>query len=164
MDEVAPGTAKLVESKAAAIADARKVVVAQEAAQVVRTAPSLADDAVRLGFKADSEVHKLATDVANSVRNFAHNGGTIDDVTAAAQKLREFKPAVALSADEAAKLRDLKAIAAGLEKSSNDVAIAIGSETKNLVTAINSRNVSSYSTALNHVANLYEILTASGAQ
>ncbi|PZM80566.1 MAG: hypothetical protein DKT66_15020 [Candidatus Melainabacteria bacterium] len=161
LDELGKGTAAMVESKASAIADSRKLAVADDAINAARRLPNAADEAARLGFKTDSEVNKLATDFNSALRKFTNGDGAIADVNAAAKKLNEFKPAVALSEVEARNLQTLKQTVEGFEKTAqtmqNARASAFESQFKAYMDAANSGKVASYKNALNSIANMYEV-------
>lgn len=161
LDELGKGTAAMIESKASAIADTRKLAVADDAVNAARRLPNAADEAARLGFKTDSEVHKLSTEFNTALRNFTHGDGNISDVNAAAKKLNEFKPAVALGEVEARHLQALKQTVEGFEKTAqtmqNTRAAAFESQFKAYMDAANSGKVASYKNALNSIANMHEI-------
>ncbi|MBA3993535.1 MAG: hypothetical protein C0469_08410 [Cyanobacteria bacterium DS2.3.42] len=167
-DAFGKGAGAAVESKAAAIADAQKLVVARESIEAARRLPSFADEATKLGFKADSEVQKLATEYNTAFRNLAHSNGTIDEVNAAAQKLREFKPAVALTEAEVRSLDALVGKNNILEKMQKAAQTmddtrwaAFESNYKAYVDASKANTVSSYKTALNQLGNMYEVMPPS---
>lgn len=161
LDELGKGTAAIVESKASAIADSRKLAVADDAIKATRELRNVADDAARLGFKSDSEVHKLSTEFNTAIRKFAEGEGNIADVSAAAKKLNEFKPAVALSEVEARNLQTLRQTVESFEKTAqtmqNTRAAAFEAQFKAYMDAANSGKVASYKNALNNIANMYEI-------
>ncbi len=165
LDEVGKGTGALVESKVAAVADARTLVVARESIDTARKLPNFADEATKLGFKADSQVGKLATEYNTALRAFTHENGTIADVNAAAQKLREFKPVTALGETEARNLQALVGKDQLLDKMQKSAqamdearAAAFQTQWKAYAEASRANNVSTFTTALNHIGNMYDVM------
>lgn len=164
-DAFGKGTGAALESRAAAVADAQKLVVARESIEAARRLPNFTDEATKLGIKADSEVGKLATEYNTAFRNLTHNNGTIDEVNQAAQKLREFKPTVALTEAE---MRSLDALVGQnkvldtMQKAAQAMDdarwAAFNSNYKTFVDATRANSLTSYKTALNQIGNMYEVM------
>jgi len=154
LDEVAPGAVAKIESRIKAVDDAAQMVAAERAIAALKAPRNLADDAVRLGFEADTPVHKLAQEFNTQLRNFADNGGNIKELNAAAAKLTDFTTDVAA---QRANLKALQDEVAKANQMANTVAAAQQNQLQAFANAVNSRSVNSYNNALNHLANLHQI-------
>lgn len=164
LDEVGKGTATMVETKAAAVVDARNLVVARESIEAARKLPSFADEAAKFGFQADSPVGKLAAEYNTALRNFTHHNGTIDEVNAAAQKLRQFN-STSLLPGEAIGFETLVGKNQLLDKFQKTAhamdearSAAFNSQWKAYTDASRANNATGFTTALNHIGNIYDVM------
>ncbi|MCC7527616.1 MAG: hypothetical protein IT342_03775, partial [Candidatus Melainabacteria bacterium] len=146
-DAFGKGTGKLAEARVAELANAQKLSVARDSIEAARQLPKLADQAANLG----TDVQQLAAKYDLAIKNLAHNNGTLDEVNAAAQKLRDFKGAEALKES----VERMQKTAHAMDEARW---AAFEGQFKAYDTAARLNSVSSFKTTLNHIANMYDVM------
>ncbi len=146
-DAFGKGTGKLAEAKVAELANAQKLIVARDSIEAARQLPKLADQAASLG----TDVQQLAAKYDAAIKNLTHNNGTLDDVNAAAQKLRDFKGAEALKES----VERMQKTAHAMDEARW---AAFEGQYKAYENAARLNSVSSFKNTLNHIANMYDVM------